>query len=291
MSNDVIFKLVFSHHDIVKWFLNRVFGKIFDEIRVINGQNSKPISENMIIELIRQELMKENVCVKTKIVDLLVKVDNCIYNIEFNNKYDDDVKKRNLVYIANVYSNSLRFGQSYLVQPCCTQINLCGKITGNIGREVNYLRGSNFNKIFVNNLCVYEFDIAYYKKILYTGNKKLINENLHLIMFACNDKELGMLEEYDDIMKKIHDLVKKYNDDSTIYQFMTNEEDQEKMNRTKLIRAEQKGIQMGISQGIEQGIEKNKIDTAYSLLCENVPLDIISRTTGFSCDYLKSIKN
>ncbi len=133
---------------------------------------------------------------------------------------------------------------------------------------------------------IYEFNIAEYKKMLYTDNKKLIKDNLHLIMFDCDDKELEILEEYDDIMKKIHKLVKKYNDDSTIYQFLTTEEDQEKMNRTRILRAEQRGIEQGISQGIEQ----TKKETAYSLLKENIPLEIISRTTGYSQDYLQTLK-
>ena len=133
---------------------------------------------------------------------------------------------------------------------------------------------------------IHEFNIAEYIKMLYTDNKKLIKENLHLIMFDCNDKELKMLEEYDNMIKKIRNLVNKYNDDSTIYQFLTTEEDQEKMTRTRILRAEQRGLE----QGIEQGREQTKIETACSLLKENVPLDIISRTTGYSEEYLHSIQ-
>ena len=129
---------------------------------------------------------------------------------------------------------------------------------------------------------IYEFNIAEYKKILYTDNKKLIKENLHLIMFDCDDKELEMLEEYDSMVKKIRNLVNKYNDDSTIYQFLTTEEDQEKMTRTRILRAEQRGL--------EQGREQTKIETACSLLKENIPLEIISRTTGYSQDYLQTLK-
>ena len=129
---------------------------------------------------------------------------------------------------------------------------------------------------------IYEFNIVQYKKMLYTDNKKLIKENLHLIMFDCDDKELEMLEEYDSMVKKIRNLVNKYNDDSTIYQFLTTEEDQEKMTRTRILRAEQRGL--------EQGREQTKIETACSLLKENIPLDIISRTTGYSEEYLQTFK-
>ena len=153
-------------------------------------------------------------------------------------------------------------------------------------KEINHIKGDFYNKKFINNMNIYEFDVAEYKKILYTDNKKLIKENLHLIMFDCDNKELEILEEYDDMVKKIRKLVNKYNDDSTIYQFLTTEEDQEKMNRTRILRAEQHGIE----QSIEQGREQTKIETAYSLLKENIPLDIISRATGYPEEYLQTFK-
>lgn len=52
----------------------------------------------------------------------------------------------------------------------------------------------------------------------------------------------------------------------------------------------ERGIEKGIEQGYEQGFEQNRVQTAYSLLKENVSLDIISRTTGYSKEYLQSIK-
>ena len=58
------------------------------------------------------------------------------------------------------------------------------------------------------------------------------------------------------------------------------------MTRTRILRAEQRGIEQGISQGVEQ----TKAKTAHSLLKENIPLDVISRTTGYSQEYLQSIK-
>ena len=285
LSNDTIFKLVFSDEEIMIWFLERILKKKIKKVNIFNGQNGQPITERSIIELIKQELEKENVNVKTKIVDLLVKINNEIFNIEYNNTYDEDTKKRNFAYISNIYANSLKKKEDYINQPVCTQINLCSKIKG-YKKEINHIKGEKNNKKFINNMNIYEFNIAEYKKILYTDNKKLIKENLHLIMFDCDDKELEMLEEYDDMVKKIRKLVNKYNDDSTIYQFLTTEEDQEKMTRTRILRAEQRGIEQGISQGVEQ----TKAKTAHSLLKENIPLDVISRTTGYSQEYLQSIK-
>lgn len=72
------------------------------------------------------------------------------------------------------------------------------------------------------------------------------------------------------------------------------EESCEKLQRailkTAKKEAREQGLQQGIYQGIEQGIEQNKIETACSLLKENVPLDIISRTTGYPEEYLQTFK-
>ena len=42
------------------------------------------------------------------------------------------------------------------------------------------------------------------------------------------------------------------------------------------------GIQQGISQGISQGELQAKIETAINLLSENIPIEIIVRTTGLT---------
>lgn len=44
-------------------------------------------------------------------------------------------------------------------------------------------------------------------------------------------------------------------------------------------------------KGVERGILKNRIDVVFHLLRENVSLDIISRTTNFSQEFLRSTIN
>jgi len=95
LSNDGMMKLVLSHKDILKLFLERILKRKINKFDIRNGQDNKPINEEKIIELMKQELTKENINIKTKIVDLLVKIDNEIINIEYNNTYDEYTKMRN----------------------------------------------------------------------------------------------------------------------------------------------------------------------------------------------------
>ena len=96
-------------------------------------------------------------------------------------------------------------------------------------------------------------------------------------------------------------MIKEYNEEN-IYSFLTDAESYEKLYQAQLETAKEKaaeeglqqglqqGIEQGLQQGIEQGIEMNKIKTAISLIKENIPINIISRTTGYSEEYLQTIK-
>ena len=103
LSNDAIFKLVLSDKEIMIWFLERILKRKIKNVDIFNGQDGQPITEQSIIELIKQELEKENINVKTKIVDMLIKINNEIFNIEYNNTYDEDTKKRDFAYIYLTY--------------------------------------------------------------------------------------------------------------------------------------------------------------------------------------------
>ena len=291
LSDDSMFKAVFSDKKYMSWLLKKFLGRKIEDYSIINKVNNKEISNSDVLELIKQELVPSNVFVRKKTVDLLVKRENEIIDIEVNNIFDENVRKRNYAYLSNVYSNFLKSGQEFEEQPNCTQINICNGIDYDFD---NYcLLGEKYNNKFIDNINFLVYDVAKYKKMLYTDNKKLIKKYAHIIMFDCDKEELELLGEYDEMVKEIGDMVKKYNDDN-IYNFLMDEESCEKLQRailkTAKKEAHEQGLQQGIDQGIEQGIEQNKIDTVCSLLKENIPLDIISRTTGYPEDYLQTFK-
>ncbi len=289
LSNDSMFKLIFSNKKYMSWLLEKFLRKKFDDYSIINKIDNKEINENSIIELLKQELITSNVHVRKKTVDLLVKRKNEIIDLEVNNIFDINVKKRNFAYLSNIYSNILKHGQDYDEQPRCIQINICNNIEENYEYDNHCLLGENYNNKFIDNINFLVYDVAKYKKILYTGNKELIKEHAHIIIFDCNKEELELLGKYDEIVKEIGNMVKKYNE-KNIFSFMTDQESYEKLQRAILKTAKKKAHEQGLEQGLEQGITQNKIKTACILLKENIPLDIISRTTGYTKEYLKSIQ-
>lgn len=280
-----MFKLLMSDKEILTWFLNRILKTNIKNYYFIDRKNNKEITEEYIIDLIEKELKNANIKVRKKTVDILVKTNKKLIGIEYNNTFNKEIKKRNFAYMANIYSNALKTGKKYEEQPMCIQINLCKKIPTNINDKYKIVE-KKYNQSFIDNLIFLVFDVDKYKKILYNGNKKLIKKYLHLIMLECTQEELEILKEYDEIMKKICNLVDKYNDDDQIYSFMTSQEDYDKLNYSILESSKKKAIK----EGIKEGYKKKTIEIATKLLKEKIPLDIISKTTGCSQEYLKKIK-
>jgi len=158
------------------------------------------------------------------------------------------------------------------------------------------LNGSNYSFSLVDNLNFYVFNIAYYKKMLYNkDNNKLIDKYKHLIMFDCDLSELKMLSKGDYIMEKIYNKVKEINDEDAIYNYMSIEEDDEKMFLSKVQMSYddgmEKGIDMGFQNGVDVGKKETLNDTAISLLKNNVSINIIKDVTGYSEEYIYSLMN
>ena len=121
------------------------------------------------------------------------------------------------------------------------------------------------------------FNIAKYKKILYTGNEEEIKKYAHLIMFDCNKKELEELSKYDEFVKEVSELVKKYNENDNFYSFLTDEE-----SKQKLVKSQIEGARISERQ-------KTNIETAQKMLKKRYPLKDIVEMTGLSREYLQTI--
>ena len=293
LSNDKMSKLILSNKTYLTWFLERFLERKIYDYKIINKISNKEINENDVIKLLKQELETSNVHTKNKIVDILIKTPNEIIDFEVNNTFDENTKKRNFAYMSNIYSNSIKHGQSYKEQPKCTQINICNNIEENYDYDNHCLLGENQNKKFIDNINFLVYDVAKYKKILYTGNKKLINKYAHIIIFDCNEEELELLGKYNEMAKEIGKMIEKYNEEN-IYNFLMDAESIEKLHQAQLEtateKAIEKGLQKGLEQGLEQGIEITKNETAICLLKNKIPLNIIEQATGYSQEYLESIQ-
>lgn len=73
--------------------------------------------------------------------------------------------------------------------------------------------------------------------------------------------------------------------------YMIDEELFIKSYKESLKKVKKCAFEDGLEKGVEKGVLKNRLDVAIHLLKENVSLDIISRVTDFSQEFLRSTIN
>ena len=86
-------------------------------------------------------------------------------------------------------------------------------------------------------------------------------------------EDLLMLEDGDDMVKKIKNEIFRLNNDSNFYQFLTDEEDKEMLKNAYL----------------EQGIEQANIDNARKMKLRNMSYDVIGDITGLDAKLIASL--
>ena len=105
------------------------------------------------------------------------------------------------------------------------------------------------------------------------------------------DVEICNFLEYIELGKPADNFTTKI--DSTI----TKIKQQESFKREYAMRhpyitdIRREAIEEGIQQGITQGVEQAKIETAKNLLLENLPFELIVRTTGLSLDEVEKLSS
>ena len=99
----------------------------------------------------------------------------------------------------------------------------------------------------------------------------------------------------DKISEKYVESVTILNNDPFFQEYMSQEEDQRKMQNSLIREAEdsgyEKGIKLGEEKGLKLGEEKGKIDIAKSLVQSGMSLEEISKHTKIDIEELRKIKN
>lgn len=217
--NDVIFKNTFyieKNKDLLKWLIESCLDMKIDEI-----------------ELKDKELSKDNKIIKTKVVDTIIKTNGRIFNVEINNGESEQyIRDRNLGYLASIYSNSLNVSENYYLQPISIQINLTSKNSS--VREISkYMLRSEYGEFWSEKFIIYEFNVDKIKKSYYNKNENEKERFKPLVMLTSSNKELEILCNGDERVKRYKDRVEELNDDPEYTILMSDEEDDKKLKATR----------------------------------------------------------
>ena len=269
--NDIVFKntlCVEEHKGLLKWLLESCL-----DIKI----------DNLILK--DKELSKKTKCSKGRVVDLLIKSDNKMFNVEINNRPHDYNNDRNLGYLANLYGKSIDKSNDYKKINSCIQLNITsGK--KDIELKSKYLLVDTLNEsknIWTDNFIIYEINVDLLKKLYYNKDIKSINKYKPVIMLTLNKEELEEFSLGDERIMEYKDKVNELNSDDDFVTFISREEDQEKTeNALRTIISEK-------NEEIKTQKTKLNIEHAKKLKENNVDVKIISDTTGLTIEEIEKL--
>ena len=228
-----------------------------------------------IIKIYSPEKIKENIYAKGQILDLLIKADNKLINVEVNSGFYEGMHRRNFSYVSGKYNEDVKIGESYLDMNDVMQINFTWGLPSCYPILGRYKPADVETRIeFVDNFKIYEYNIDKIKDLWYSGDKKYE----FLAILDCNKEELDKIESGDPYMEGFKEKINTLNDNKEYKEFLSAEEDMRKTNNTF------KEI------GRREGIKEEKREITMNLLKENIDIEVISKTTGLSIEEIKSLK-
>ena len=198
--------------------------------------------------------------------------------IEINSQNKDYLHTRSTAYICNIYQSNASVGDTYNEDTDIIQVNLTWGLGRNNDEMKIYKIMNEKGELYVKNFMIYEINMDYYDKILYSKNEDEIKKNQYMIMLDLDKKELKSMPK-DKIVDKYITNVTIVNDDPEFQKYMSEEEDKKKIQNSLL------------SEAKEEGISQEKISIAKNMLNKNMSIEDISDITGLSIEEINKLPN
>ncbi len=245
------------------------------------------LDEKVKVErILNPGILKTNVRSKDKTLDLLVRgSDDTLYNIEVNMSYYKHLNRRNAAFVFSKYSEDLKVSDSYTNMNKIIQINLTSELSeeGELINEYKLI-DENTKKEYIDNFVIYEFNLDKLKEVCY--NKDEFGKYKILVSLICDDVELHDICRGDKLLEKLERKVIDMNKDPEFIEFMSEEEEMEKLQKTLMENAREEGT----LQGIEQGSKEKQLQIAKNMLAKNMDIDLISEVTNLSKEEIETLK-
>ena len=282
VRSDILMHDLFNEEEMstLEWTVMQILGCSYEEVH-----------GNVKVENIR--LSRLTPSERVKYVDLKLEHDNITTIIELNNNYKGDYT-RNLLYAYNSMINKCkRGGMDYYSAKKTIKVILVnlnwykGGLKSNIpAKTIDKYKYPN-SKINDNILEIINVNLDYYEKIEY--NKVSESDKLWKLLTITNKKELQLFTEKEKMLNSYQRKIITLSLDKEYRDKIMWDESLDKL--FEEIEAFERGKEKGIEQGIEKGIEQTKRDMVINLYKNNVSIDIISQSSGMSCQEVKDIIN
>ena len=271
LTNDLVFKYIFSHEDILMDFLNSYLEFVGSDLRVLDAHITPQ-------KYVQNDHIKLHDCY----LDICVVLSNReIINIEMYNNFGMPECKKSLTYASMLYSHQLKKKEPYDNAKKVTSLNI---MKGNFNEENNSLLNKyelinlkNYKKLLEDGLEMLLLRLDILEKEEYSKDK---SRCIRWLKFM-NAKDYEEAEEIAKGDKNLMSTVEMVRD------FVSDPEVRSLFDRDKLKEesAELRGKEVGIIEGKELGI----IETAKNMLKKNCDINLISEVTNLSASEIKKL--
>ena len=272
LTNDLVFKHIFSHKEITLDFLNSYLDFVnADEVRVTD-----------ILITPQRYVQNDHIKLHDYYLDICVVLSNGeIINLEMYNNFGITECKKSLTYASMLYSHQLKKQETYDNAKKVTSLNIMsGNYDGKNDKLINkyeFVNENNHKLLLKDGLEVLLLRLDISDKMEYSMNKSRCIKWLKFVNCKTYKDALNMAKE-DKIFMSTVEIVKSFVSDPEVMSLF---------DRDKL--KEESAEFRGMERGKEEGIAENKLETAKNMLKENFSLEQISKITHLSTSEIKKL--
>ena len=231
------------------------------------------------ITLLNTERKSDNVLVRRKTLDVLLETDSGLIGIEVNSSNQKYIRARNFAFFSDMVSHYVGVGQIYDEVIQFLQLNFTSGIHKDLKECRVYKMQDEDQFLFVQNAFIYEVNIDRLIRFWYDENEEKIQEYKYIIMLGLPLEELEKLysKTKDRLVKKYMEELERVNEDPRFREYLTKEQDEEKIRNTLIMEAKTEGEELGKRRG-----EKQKAIEIAKKMLEKYSIEEIKVLTGLN---------
>ena len=277
---DAIFKTIFvqeEDHHLMEALLSNCLGE--------------PVT---VIKYLKVELDVKRSKERTKRLDVLVRANDRIINIELNTNDDNRTKIRNFNFFTAFYSSKTNRGNSYDNEIEYIQINLSFNMAKSKPIISTYKMRDEVGNTYLNNFKIIEVNMDKIKNEWYDNGKKG-SRYLYLLMIDLNKKELKELitNNKDIIIGEYMERIEELNNEDVFVPPVSYEEDERLMLEGYKKEARREGLREGRAEGRVEGRAEGRAETskeiAKNMLAKSYDINTIMEITGLSKEDINNL--
>ena len=272
LTNDLIFKHIFSKKEIIKDFFNSYLKYIKSDLTISNVRVTK-----------QKYIQNDNIKLHDYYLDIVLVLSNGeLVNIEMYNNFGETECMKSLAYASHIYSHQLKKNNPYKNLKKVTSFNIMSgnyKLSNNeIINKYELINVINHEKILNESIEMLLIRLDILDKIPYS----IIEERFIRwcrLMRAKSKEEAMKIAKGDEMMEKTIEYVENFVNDPEIISLFHDD-------AWKIESAELRGKECGKAEGKAEGI----LETAKNMLKEKCNPALISKVTNLSISEINKLK-